>query len=256
LLPALSCLSVSGRPGRCLRRRCSSGSLRISPLHPEFHVPLRPSRRPVFTALAQLSQALSPQTKPSACAPFTPSNSGQRSPPTYYRGCWHVVSRGFFLGYRPGGGMTRPRARPPEKRFTPRKASSRTRRCSVRVAPIAEDSSLLPPVGVWAVLNPSVADHPLRPATDRRLGRPLPPQLANRPRTPPRALPRGLPRNSFGRTARTPRPYAVLAGISAGYPPPQGRSSTCSAPVRHWSHLRRGNPRPTCMCYARRQRLS
>src|SRR6185312_11599141 len=74
--------------------------------------------------------------------------------------------------------------RPPEKRFTPRKASSRTRRCSVRVAPIAEDPSLLPPVGVWAVLNPSVADHPLRPATDRRLGRRLPHQLANRPRTP------------------------------------------------------------------------
>ena len=21
-------------------------------------------------------------------------------PPTYYRGCWHVVSRGFLLGYR------------------------------------------------------------------------------------------------------------------------------------------------------------
>ena len=31
---------------------------------------------------------------------FTPSKSGQRSPPTYYRGCWHVVSRGFFCGYR------------------------------------------------------------------------------------------------------------------------------------------------------------
>ena len=28
-------------------------------------------------------------------------------------------------------------------------------------------------------LSPSVADHPLRPATDRRLGRPLPHQLAN-----------------------------------------------------------------------------
>src|SRR5690606_30660537 len=26
--------------------------------------------------------------------------SGQRSPPTYYRGCWHVVSRGFLLRYR------------------------------------------------------------------------------------------------------------------------------------------------------------
>ena len=31
---------------------------------------------------------------------FTPSNSGQRSPPTSYRGCWHVVSRGFLLRYR------------------------------------------------------------------------------------------------------------------------------------------------------------
>src|SRR5574344_2968765 len=31
---------------------------------------------------------------------FTPNNSGQRSPPTYYRGCWHVVSRGFLFGYR------------------------------------------------------------------------------------------------------------------------------------------------------------
>ena len=30
--------------------------------------------------------------------PFTPSNSEQRSPPTCYRGCWHVVSRGLFVG--------------------------------------------------------------------------------------------------------------------------------------------------------------
>jgi hypothetical protein len=37
-----------------------------------------------------------------ACARFTPSESGQRSPPTYYRGCWHVVSRGFLLCYRQG----------------------------------------------------------------------------------------------------------------------------------------------------------
>jgi hypothetical protein len=35
-----------------------------------------------------------------ACARFTPNNSGQRLPPTYYRGCWHVVSRGFLLLYR------------------------------------------------------------------------------------------------------------------------------------------------------------
>ena len=71
---------------------------------------------------------------------------------------------------------------PQEKQFTIRRPSSCTRRCSVRLASIAENSSLLPPVGVWAVLNPSVADRPLRPATDRGLGEPLPHQPANRPR--------------------------------------------------------------------------
>src|SRR5207302_5814789 len=83
-------------------------------------------------------------------------------------------------------------ARPPEKQFTLRKASSCTRRCSFRVAPIYENSSLLPPVGVWAVLNPSVADHPLRPATDRGLGELLPHQLANRPQAHPKAPLRAL----------------------------------------------------------------
>ena len=51
-------------------------------------------------AVYGLSPYLSPLTCFSACAPFTPSNSGQRLPPTYYRGCWHVVSRGFLLSYR------------------------------------------------------------------------------------------------------------------------------------------------------------
>ena len=31
---------------------------------------------------------------------FTPNKSGQRSHPTYHRGCWHVVSRCFFSRYR------------------------------------------------------------------------------------------------------------------------------------------------------------
>lgn len=82
--------------------------------------------------------------------------------------------------------------RPQEKQFTLRKASSCTRRCSFRVAPIDENSSLLPPVGVWAVLNPSVADHPLRPATDRGLGELLPHQQANRPQAHPKAPLRAL----------------------------------------------------------------
>ncbi|KAJ7941783.1 30S ribosomal protein S12, chloroplastic-like [Quillaja saponaria] len=56
-----------------------------------------------------------------------------------------------------------------EKKFTTRRPSTSTRHCSVRLSPIAENSPLLPPVGVWAGLSPSVADHPLGPATDHRL---------------------------------------------------------------------------------------
>jgi len=40
-------------------------------------------------------------TQRAACTRFTPSNSGQRLHPTYYRGCWHVVSRCWFPPYRP-----------------------------------------------------------------------------------------------------------------------------------------------------------
>ena len=50
-----------------------------------------------------------------------------------------------------------------------------------------ENSLLLPPVGVWTVLSSSQADHPLRPATDRRLGALLPHQLANRTQAAPKA---------------------------------------------------------------------
>ena len=131
-------------PGDCLRLRCSSGSLRISPLHPEFRLPLKSSSPPVFEDLFQLSWKLSLRTWQTACVRFTPNKSGQRLPPTYYRGCWHVVSRGFLGGYRLF-------CLPLRQWFTSRKTSSHTRRRSVRLSPIAEDSSLLPPVGVGAV---------------------------------------------------------------------------------------------------------
>ncbi len=39
--------------------------------------------------------------------PFTPSKSGQRSPPTFYRDCWHVVGRGLFARYRPCSSPTK-----------------------------------------------------------------------------------------------------------------------------------------------------
>jgi hypothetical protein len=100
LIPALSRLSVSVSPGHRLRRRCSSRYLRISLLHLEFHDPLKHSRHGVSTAIPRLSPGLSQSTFMPAYAPFTPNDSEQRSHPTYYRGCWHVVSRCFFFRYR------------------------------------------------------------------------------------------------------------------------------------------------------------
>ncbi len=123
--------------------RCSSQYLRISPLHWEFHSPLPISSHPVSSAVPRLSPGLSRLTKIAACAPFTPSKSEQRSPPSYYRGCWHEVSRGFFCGYR--------HHRPRRKSFTTLRPSSLTRHCWIRLSPIVQYSPLLPPVGVWAV---------------------------------------------------------------------------------------------------------
>ena len=146
----LSSLSVSKSPAGRLRHWCSSRYLRISPLHREFRLPLLHSRKTVSKAVHRLSRWISLLTCSPAYAPFTPSKSGQRLPPTYYRGCWHVVSRGFLLCYR--------HYRHRGQQFTIRRPSSCTRRCCIRLA------------------------QPLSPATDRRFGGPLPRQLANQTR--------------------------------------------------------------------------
>ena len=88
-----------------LRHGCSSQYLRISPLHWEFHSPLPHSSSAVSTRNPGLSPGLSERTYRAAYARFTPNDSGQRLPPTYYRGCWHVVSRGFFCRYRQSTGL-------------------------------------------------------------------------------------------------------------------------------------------------------
>ena len=54
----------------------------------------------VSNDLSKLSLEISHPTYQTAYELFTPNNSGQRSPPTYYRGCWHVVGRCFFCRYR------------------------------------------------------------------------------------------------------------------------------------------------------------
>ena len=63
-------------------------------------VPYRTLAMTVSSGVSRLSLEVSHPTDQAAYELFTPNESGQRSPPTYHRGCWHVVGRGFFCGYR------------------------------------------------------------------------------------------------------------------------------------------------------------
>src|SRR4029078_4790318 len=76
-------------------------------------------------------------------------------------------------------------------------------------------------------LSPSVADRPLRPATRRRLGEPLPHQQSDRPRVHP------SPINLSTHIGCPSRSYPVLAPVSRSYPRVTGRLLTCYSPVRH-----------------------
>ena len=72
-----------------------------------------------------------------------------------------------------------------------------------------------------------MAVHPLRPATDRRLGGPLPHQLANQTRGHLSAI------NLWLLSDATQKHYAVLAVVSNCCPPLKGRFLTRYSPVRH-----------------------
>jgi hypothetical protein len=151
LLPTLSCLSVSCVPVGPLRLWPSEQYLRISPLHCSFPLPLTHSSPAVSTAILRLGRRLSPQTYETAYAPFMPSNSEQRLPHMYYRGCWHIFCRGFLWWAVRRMAIHHTRFPPPDSTLQPRGPSSCTRRGFVRLASIAKDSRLQPPVGVWAV---------------------------------------------------------------------------------------------------------
>ncbi len=151
MLPTLTRLSVRDGPGSRLRHRCSSRYLRISPLHREFHSPLPSSRTAVRPARLWLSQRISQAACGTAYAPFMPSESEQRLPPSSYRSCWHEVSCGFLPILRQPGVVTSPVFVNRDRSLQPEGLHSSTRRRSVRLAPIAEDSRLQPPVGVWPV---------------------------------------------------------------------------------------------------------
>jgi hypothetical protein len=76
-----------------------------------------------------------------------------------------------------------------------------------------------------------VADRPLRPATHRRLGGPLPRQQANGPR----AHPRPEAEATFGDSPAGPARHQALASVSTGYSCVLGRLPTCYSPVRRSS---------------------
>ena len=97
----LSCLSVRYSLESRFRLWCSFRYLRISPLLRKFRFPLLNSSFTVSYDPSQLSREISHRTWKTAYSPFTPNKSGQRSHPTYYRGCWHVVSQCLFLRYLP-----------------------------------------------------------------------------------------------------------------------------------------------------------
>ena len=134
---------------------------------------------PVSTAKPELSPGLSQQTRHAAYELFTPNNSGQRSDPTYYRGCWHVVSRCFFCRYRHFRFFPTERGLQPEGRHPSRGVAASGFRplCNIPHCCLPQESG--------PYLSPNVTDHPLRPATRHRLGRPSPHQQADRPRAHP-----------------------------------------------------------------------
>ena len=89
-----------------------------------------------------------------------------------------------------------------------------------------------------------MAVHPLRPATDRRLGGPLPRQLANRTRAHP------VPPEFFTLPHAGMCAYAVLAAVSSWYPPVRGRLPTRYSPVRH-SVIHTSSRGIPCKCFVR-----
>ncbi len=151
MLPTLSSLSVNYRPGGRLRHWCSSRYLRISPLHREFRHPLRNSSLIVSDAVPGLGPGISHPTFQAAYTRFTPNKSEQRLHPPYTAAAGTELAGASFGGTVKRTDYLPVSILPSRQKFTTLGPSSFTRRCWVRLSPIAQYSRLLPPVGVWTV---------------------------------------------------------------------------------------------------------
>ena len=142
-------------------------------------------------------------------------------PPTYYRGCWHVVSRGFLVRYRHSSSLLIELYIP--KYFFTHAASLDQGFPHCPIFPTAASRRSLGRVSVpmWPV---TLSGRLLIVAL---VGRYLTNQLIRRGAI----LHHGFP--FFTLYHAVPCAYAVLAPISKCYPPVQGRFSTRYSPVRH-----------------------
>ncbi len=196
-------------------------------------MPLPTSSRPVSTADPQLSCGLSRQTRPATYELFTPNNSGQRLRPTYYRGCWHVVSRRFFCRYTSTSSLLKEVYNP--KAVIPHAASLRQASAHCAIFPTAASRRSLGRVSVpvWPVALsgrlPVVALVGHYP-TNKLIGRePIP------------------NRKTFH---RHPMPGAVISGIRPSFPglsQSQGRVTHVLL-TRSPLEYPEGPFRSTCMC--------
>ena len=116
---------------------------------------------------------LSLSTRFTAYVPFTPSHSEEHLPPPSYRGCWHGVSRGFFLESCHDRALD-------ERALQAGLALLHSRDIAGSgFRPLSKIPHCCPPWESGPCLSPSVADHPKRPAKHHWLGQPLPDQLPN-----------------------------------------------------------------------------
>ena len=141
-------------------------------------------------------------------------------PPTYYRGCWHVVSRGLFLKYRPFSSFRKevydPRA------FFPHAASLHQAfaHCARFPAAASRRSGGRVSVPLWPI------ELSLRLSVDGLVSRYLTNYLIERE-------PLQKWHIAFPLLPLRCRDYAVLAPISRCCPPLKGRSLTRYSAVRH-----------------------
>jgi hypothetical protein len=141
-------------------------------------------------------------------------------PPTCYRGCWHVVGRGFFCGYRLFSSPLKAVYNP--KAFIPHAALLRQAFAHCARFPTAASRRSLGRVSVpvWLIVLSDqlpVVALVSRYLTNKLIGR----EALPKQRTfsiPDHAIWKGHP---------------VLAPLSGGYPGLRGRFLTCYSPVRH-----------------------